>query len=269
MNRIFFLIVAILTLSSCAVSEGPKTLDEKSVPPMADAFDYEGVKGRINEINNGLAPQVKPTGRETQPVPPVQMPPPGQQPASQPPPDTSIHLEDLAQVYNRAVLKTSMGDITIEFYPEDSPLTVNNFLNLAKKGFYDGTKLLPDKDGYILGGDPNTKDGDPSNDGQGGPGYRFQSEINSHKLAKGSIAMASFKATGNGSQFFIVTADELPSLQAENTNFGYVVEGMEIADAITNAMNEAQASPAFIKTVVLQEPTGRGSGLIDELNSGG
>ncbi|MDD3285817.1 MAG: peptidylprolyl isomerase [Patescibacteria group bacterium] len=145
---------------------------------------------------------------------------------------------DLLSKYSGAVIKTNQGDITVKFYKEDSPVTVNNFLYLAQAGFYNGSKFhRVIKDFMIQGGDPNSKDDDWSNDGFGGPGYYFKDEINTHKLVAGSLAMANSGAgTGtNGSQFFIVTADATPWLDGAHTNFGEVVSGMDVVRKIEAA----------------------------------
>jgi peptidyl-prolyl cis-trans isomerase B (cyclophilin B) len=147
-------------------------------------------------------------------------------------PDQS-KFEDLVKEYTRAVIKTNLGDITVEFYGKDSPKTVNNFLNLAKLGFYDGTRFhRVIKDFMIQGGDPNSKSDDWSTHGTGGPSYRFADEFNSHKLVKGSLAMANAGPNTNGSQFFIVTAAETPWLNGLHTNFGQVTEGMDVVAKI-------------------------------------
>ncbi|MCX6740498.1 MAG: peptidylprolyl isomerase [Candidatus Parcubacteria bacterium] len=144
-----------------------------------------------------------------------------------------LGLEDLLSQYNCAILKTNFGDIKVKFYNGDASLTVNNFLNLAKKGFYNNTKfhrVIPDF--MIQGGDPNSKDDDWSNDGTGDPGYKFKDEINSYKLVRRSLAMANSGPDSNGSQFFIVTAAATSWLDGKHTNFGTVVEGMDVVDKI-------------------------------------
>ncbi|MEA1936918.1 MAG: peptidylprolyl isomerase [Patescibacteria group bacterium] len=141
--------------------------------------------------------------------------------------------ENLTKQYSSAILKTNFGDIKISFYGEESPKTVNNFLTLSKKGFYDDTKFHRIiKDFMIQGGDPNSKDDDWSNDGMGGPGYKFDDEFNSHKLVRGSFAMANSGPNTNGSQFFIVTAEATAWLNGKHTNFGYVSKGMNVVEKI-------------------------------------
>jgi cyclophilin family peptidyl-prolyl cis-trans isomerase len=140
-------------------------------------------------------------------------------------------FEKLTEKYSSAVIKTSLGDVTVKFYNEDSPNTVNNFMNLANLGFYNGTvfhRVI--KDFMIQGGDPNSKDSDWTTHGIGGPGYKFNDEINNNPLVKGSFAMANSGLNTNGSQFFIVTAESTPWLDGKHTNFGYVLDGMDIVE---------------------------------------
>jgi peptidyl-prolyl cis-trans isomerase B (cyclophilin B) len=158
-------------------------------------------------------------------------------------------------VSNTAIIKTSKGDITLELYHDVAPTTVENFVKLAKEKFYEGTKfhrVLADF--MIQGGDPNSKDSDPSNDGQGGPGYTFADEIdprslgvpedvikqyesqgykydfNLHSLPvdPGYIAMANRGPDTNGSQFFIVTTQPQQHLYGKHTVFGKVIKGMDV-----------------------------------------
>ncbi len=143
--------------------------------------------------------------------------------------------KDLLKSYAGAIIKTSEGDITIRFYQE-APITVNNFLNLAQKGYYDGTKFHRImKDFMIQGGDPLTKESDASVYGTGGPGYQFKNEDSGHKLLAGNIAMANSGRDTNGSQFFIVTATSTPFLDGDYTNFGEVVSGMSVVRKIENS----------------------------------
>lgn len=157
---------------------------------------------------------------------------------------------DLFKDYSGAIIKTSAGDIEIKFYAE-SPITVNNFMNLAKSGFYTNTKfhrVIPDF--MIQGGDPLTKEADTSVYGTGGPEYRFADEFNSHKLVAGSLAMANSGPGTNGSQFFIVTATETPWLDGHHTNFGEVVKGMDVVKAIEASETNSRDLP--VKDVVVK-----------------
>ncbi len=145
----------------------------------------------------------------------------------------------------QAVIKTNLGDITVKFYNSDAPKTVNNFVKLAAAGFYDNTKFhRVIKDFMIQGGDPQSKDDALKNSwGTGGPGYTFEDEINSHKLVKGSLAMANAGPNTNGSQFFIVTADATPWLDGMHTNFGEVIAGMEVVDKIEKVETQGPNRP--------------------------
>ena len=152
-------------------------------------------------------------------------------------------------------IETTMGDIYADLNAKEAPKTVENFVTLAKKGFYDGTKFhRVIKNFMIQGGDPNSKDDDWSNDGIGGPGYKFKDEINSRKLVKSSLAMANAGPNTNGSQFFIVTADATPWLDGKHTNFGKIISGMDVVDKIEQAAineNDHPIEDIVIKNIEL------------------
>jgi len=138
-----------------------------------------------------------------------------------------------AQTNQTVVLKTNFGDIVLELFSADAPKTVENFIKLSKSGFYNGTKFHRVIKGFMIqGGDPNSKDDDWSDDGMGGPGYKFEDEINSHKLVRGTLAMANAGANTNGSQFFVITAESTPWLDGKHTAFGKVLSGLDIVDKI-------------------------------------
>ena len=125
-----------------------------------------------------------------------------------------------------ATLHTNHGSIALEFFDEDAPKTVENFVKLSKDGFYDGItfhRVIPD---FMIQG------GCPRGDGTGGPGYEFEDEPNEHRVVRGALAMANRGPDTNGSQFFIVTADETPWLDGKHTVFGQVASGMDAVDAI-------------------------------------
>ncbi len=135
----------------------------------------------------------------------------------------------------RAVMKTNLGDITLELFPKDAPKTVDNFVKLATAGFYNGVKFHRVIKGFMAQtGDPNSRDNNWSDDGAGGPGYTFADEINSGKLVRGTLAMANAGPDTNGSQFFIVTAQATPWLDGHHTVFGRVTAGMDVVDKIEN-----------------------------------
>lgn len=155
-------------------------------------------------------------------------------------------------------LVTARGTIELELYPKVAPVTVLNFITLAKSGFYNGTKFHRVVSDFVIqGGDPLSKTNDPRV-GSGGPGYSFQDEINpkilgvsdadikkleatgykydfnlkSLPVAVGAIAMANSGPNTNGSQFFIVTNKDQPYLNGKHTAFGKVTKGLDIANKV-------------------------------------
>lgn len=159
--------------------------------------------------------------------------------------------EDLCATYSGVIIKTNLGDITVKCYCDESPVTVNNFFNLAKKGFYNGTRFhRVIKDFMVQAGDPNSREADFSSHGRGGPGYVFKDEINKHLLVRGSLAMANAGKDTNGSQFFIVTKDSTPWLDGMHTNFGYVTAGMEVIDKIENVVTDRNDHPINDVTII-------------------
>jgi peptidylprolyl isomerase/peptidyl-prolyl cis-trans isomerase B (cyclophilin B) len=118
------------------------------------------------------------------------------------------------------------GEIRIEFFPDDAPKTVENFVTLAKKGFYDNLTFHRVVPGFVVQG------GDPKGNGTGGPGYTIKAEFNGQKHVRGSVAMArSAHPDSAGSQFYI-TYGAQPHLDGSYTVFGKVVAGMELVDQI-------------------------------------
>src|SRR3989449_7494439 len=137
-----------------------------------------------------------------------------------------------------ATLHTNHGAIDLELYPGDAPKTVENFLKLARDGFYDGVifhRVIPD---FMIQG------GDPTGTGSGGPGYQFEDEFNQHKVIRGALAMANAGPNTNGSQFFVVTADETPWLDGKHTVFGRVTDGMDVVDSIEGTDTDAADKPS-------------------------
>lgn len=151
-----------------------------------------------------------------------------------------------------AVIETNLGVIKFKMFTAEAPKTVENFEKLATEGFYDGIKFhRVIKDFMIQTGDPNSKDDDWSNDGQGGPGYSFEDEINEHLLVQGSLAMANSGPNTNGSQFFIVTATSTPWLDGKHTNFGQVIEGIEVVKQIEAAAANENDHP--LEDIVMEK----------------
>lgn len=151
-----------------------------------------------------------------------------------------------------ATLKTNYGDITLELFPKDAPVTVENFVRLSRDGFYNGTRFHRVIKGFMIqGGDPNSKDDDWSNDGTGGPGYTFKDEINGHKIVRGTLAMANAGPGTNGSQFFLVTAEATPWLDGKHTAFGRVIAGMDAVDKIENVRTDKSRGDHPIDNVTI------------------
>ncbi|MFA6494631.1 MAG: peptidylprolyl isomerase [Candidatus Paceibacterota bacterium] len=154
---------------------------------------------------------------------------------------------------NTVTIDTSMGKIVFETYNNDAPKTVENFITLANKGFYNGVIFHRVIDGFMIQG------GDPTGTGSGGPGYQFADELNpntaSYKTGykKGVVAMANAGPNTNGSQFFIMLEDyPLPNLY---TIFGKVVSGQEVVDAIgkvKTGTNDKPLSPVTINKVTVE-----------------
>ena len=143
-----------------------------------------------------------------------------------------------------AVIETNFGNIVIQLYPDVAPGHVENFVKLAQDGFYDGTtfhRVIPDF--MIQGGDPNSKDEDRSNDGQGGPGYTINAEFSDVPHKRGILSMARAQDPNSaGSQFFIVVKDS-NFLDGQYTVFGEVIEGMDVADKIVNVERDGNDNP--------------------------
>ena len=143
-----------------------------------------------------------------------------------------------------AVIDTKFGKIELKFFPEVAPNHVNNFIDLAKKGFYDGTTFHRVIPGFMIqGGDPNTKDPDRKKHGMGGPGYAVKAEFNNTPHKRGILSMArSSDPDSAGSQFFICVGDA-PFLDRQYTAFGQVTSGMDVADKIVSQPRDKQDNP--------------------------
>jgi len=144
----------------------------------------------------------------------------------------------------QAIIHTTLGDITLKFFPEVAPNHVNNFIELAKKGFYNGTTFHRVVAKFVIqGGDPNSKTPDRSSHGMGGPGYQIKAEFNNKPHRRGTLSMArSTHPDSAGSQFFICVADA-PSLDGKYTVFGEVAKGMEVVDKIVSQPRDGNDNP--------------------------
>lgn len=153
-----------------------------------------------------------------------------------------------------AILNTALGDITIQLNATSTPITVNNFVSLSKKNFYDNTIFHRIIKGFMIQG------GDPRGNGTGGPGYAFNDEPFQGEYTRGTVAMANSGPNTNGSQFFIMHADvQLPK---NYVIFGKVISGLDVVDKIAQAPvsgdvasgeNSKPVNPVVVKTVQIIE----------------
>ena len=153
------------------------------------------------------------------------------------PPQMSI---DLAHTY-AATIETSAGTMTAELFASEAPKTVNNFVFLAREGFYDGVIFHRVIRGFMIQG------GDPTGTGRGGPGYRFNDEPVKRRYERGILAMANAGPNTNGSQFFVMHADY--GLPPNYTIFGKVTAGEDVLDKIATAPTGAQDRPTQPETI--------------------
>jgi cyclophilin family peptidyl-prolyl cis-trans isomerase len=147
-----------------------------------------------------------------------------------------------------ATLNTTKGTIEIALFDDEAPKTVKNFTDLSAQGFYDGLIFHRVIEGFMLQG------GCPEGSGTGGPGYTFEDEFNAHRVVRGALAMANAGPNTNGSQFFIVTAEECPWLDGKHTVFGEVRGGMDVVEAIDATPTDARdrpTTPVKIESLVI------------------
>ena len=142
-----------------------------------------------------------------------------------------------------ASIKTNKGEITVELFPKETPITVNNFVFLSREGFYNGVKFHRILSGFMI------QTGDPTGTGRGGPGYRFADELVTKDYLRGTLAMANAGPNTNGSQFFIMHSDN--PLPKNYTIFGNTIDGFDTIDAIANS--PVTDSPNGEKSTPLEE----------------
>lgn len=148
------------------------------------------------------------------------------------PPQMTI---DTAKKYT-AVMKTDRGDVTIELLTDVAPTTVNNFVFLAREGFFDGCTFHRVIPGFVAQG------GDPTGTGRGGPGYRFKDELSPTPFVQGIVGMANAGPNTNGSQFYIMLGDA-PHLTGRYTAFGQVTAGLDAVLALRPRDPERDPAP--------------------------
>jgi len=222
-------LLAIFAFFSAFFLSGCYSVDQKKAAVLKSADEFN-VKSADERKSNEEVSADKLTMQTSQNTPQNktqdQTAPPPQQAIennSKQPPAMQI---DQNKTYS-AVLKTTEGDIAIDLDAKKTPLTVNNFVSLARDGFYNGTvfhRVI--KDFMIQGGDPN-------GDGTGGPGYKFADEPFDGEYTRGTVAMANSGPNTNGSQFFIIHKDY--ALPKNYVIFGHVSNGMDVVDKIAEA----------------------------------
>ena len=161
---------------------------------------------------------------------------------------------DPARTYT-GTIETNKGAIQVEFFPEDAPNTVNNFVCLAEDGYYNQTPFHRIVEGFVIQG------GDPTGTGSGGPGYKFADEPIAREYERGILAMANAGPNTNGSQFFIVLDDLRGKLPKNYTIFGRVTDGQDVVDAIAGIPTVAGRSgekstptePVTLESVTISE----------------
>ena len=166
-----------------------------------------------------------------------------------PPPDTI----DRAKTYT-ATIDTSAGAMTLELFASEAPLTVNNFVHLARDGFYEDCQFHRVISGFMIQG------GCPKGDGTGGPGYRFQDEPVTRSYVRGTLAMANAGPNTNGSQFFIVHGADV-GLPPNYTIFGMLTDGSDVLDTLANSPvtrsrggeNSSPAERLVINNITVEE----------------
>jgi cyclophilin family peptidyl-prolyl cis-trans isomerase len=179
--------------------------------------------------------------------------------ASIPPAPKAASEERPMSYYENKVaeLHTSAGEIDIRFFPDVAPNHVKNFIDLAEKGFYNGTKFHRVIPGFMIqGGDPNTISGSPATWGTGGSDKNVNAEFNSIKHKRGIVSMARAADPNSArSQFFVMVAD-YPSLDGQYSAFGQVTKGMDVADKIVSAQsgpNDRPLNPTAIDKIVIRD----------------
>jgi peptidyl-prolyl cis-trans isomerase B (cyclophilin B) len=155
---------------------------------------------------------------------------------------TSQEIKKMSET--SAVIETKFGNITLKFFPDVAPGHVQNFIDLAKKGFYDGTTFHRVIPGFMIqGGDPNSKNADKRTHGMGGPGYTIKAEFNDRPHKRGTLSMARAQNPDSaGSQFFICVNDS-PFLNGQYTVFGEVTSGMDVVDKIVSQPRDQNDNP--------------------------
>jgi cyclophilin family peptidyl-prolyl cis-trans isomerase len=166
-------------------------------------------------------------------------------------------MEKAAKSDDVVIIVTDFGEIDFALFKDEAPVNVDNIIKLVKKNFYNGTTFHRVIPGFVIqGGDPNSKDNDPTNDGYGGPGYYVKDEISKNlKHLPGTVALAKAADNQNGSQFYICL-DKIPHLDGKYTIIGQVTKGMDVVQKIAKVKtgkNDRPLTNVVMKRVYLKE----------------
>lgn len=229
-----------VTLSGCTTQEVRKE------PAIKDTLSFD----KTTKQDTGSQPptqQSSPANSEQVPPTPLTNPPVSNKKMYTTQPAMTI---DATKKYT-ATLKTDLGDIVVDLDAKGTPITVNNFVFLAKENFYDGTIFHRTIKGFMIQG------GDPTGTGMGGPGYKFADEPFTGEYTRGTLAMANSGANTNGSQFFIMHQDT--SLPKNYVIFGHVTAGLDVVDKIAEAPikpggeGSSPVTPVQVQSITIKE----------------
>jgi len=235
---IVLLLLAVPFLSGCGEKNEPKISDLNDLAKKEDNRNIEEV---LFTTSTNSSKMVKPNNENTE-----------KEAVNKLNKNNSMDQFDENKQYF-ALVRTSLGDFTIKFNKGQTPKTVENFVTLAKKGFYDKTIFHRVIKGFMIQG------GDPVGNGTGGPGYKFADEPFDGEYVRGAVAMANSGPNTNGSQFFVMHADY--PLPKNYTIFGNVASGMETVDKIAESEvkagvfgeNSTPVNPTVIKSIEITE----------------
>ena len=164
-----------------------------------------------------------------------------------------VHKGDKKMVNRIAVFETNLGNFSVELFEDETPITTENFIDLAEKGFYDGVIFHRVIDGFMIQG------GDPEGTGMGGPGYTIEDEFRDDLRfdGEGILAMANTGMPHTGGSQFFITLDKTPWLNGHHTIFGKVKEGMDVVRRIGHSETDMADRPledVVIKTIEIKYP---------------
>ena len=220
---LFAALAGVLLVSGCALNrQSASDVDVASGKVQLSGLQFreQDIVSKINELSGGAAVA-------------------GERAVQAPAAQKQVQLKNLADKYDQALIRTNVGDIKVQFYTMDAPLSVNNFLNLAEEGFYNSTMFHRVIKDFMIQG------GDPTGTGMGGPGYNIKDEFThsgGNKNKRGTISMANAGPNTGGSQFFINLVDN-NFLDGKHPAFGEVVEGMDVVDAIAKMPTDSNDRP--------------------------